>query len=834
MLEKGMYVRCAADEESAEDPRVFVCGQTENHNEFTMTVKVRFHDPFRLKGFFEDLPLGVIEIPEATVQRCRLFEGSRVLWKNGICKVLAHKTGPRGRFYYYLQDDDLKVSLVDEGEIIASSTNGEISPDEQLKNYEFQNPVWYLGRSVVSRCMNTLDNSVNGFKELAGSKILLLPHQVNAVMRCLQEEPFRYMLADEVGMGKTVEAASIAKIFLSSHASANVLLIVPGTLEEQWKTELLIKFGIEPGEDSNHNIVEIEAFETCGKQARTGFKWDLVIIDEAHRCLTKPALQANLQAICCSCRNLLLLSATPVQQKKDEYLALLRLLHPDKYLAYDADKFGELLSRQGNVIQRASLVLDDLDDLETTIEEVRERGEDPHENEECQDLFEEVLDGLEKIGRDIQDPGFTRLVEDIDFEYKDLGVRYIKVAICYVCGNYQVESSIIRNRRKMLEDVDGERLLPIRELQPLPYRLDPDLNYHEANCYRLLTAWIEESGDSLDRDAIVKPLIGSFFSSSWSFLAQVKSLTKRGIGINPELATTAQAWADWESMVAEDLPKVIDDPFSHEAEACTRLFSVIDHIDENTHKSKVVLFTNYPETFEGYRAPLERVFGSSAIGFFGTSIPRAEAEVDVYRFQNDRACRILLCDQTGGEGRNLQCADYVVHIDLPWDANTIEQRIGRLDRLERDPERPIVHSVVPFAENTIEEALFKFWSEGLKIFTESLSGMEIVMGEIDAQLSLALSGDFKSGLFDMLPEIICTAEKMREGVRKEQNFDAAGLMYRPLYKELSRLVENHAEHESKIFANAMMGWASLAGFNGRQGQNGTEPIRDPLFPRGRR
>ena len=76
----------------------------------------------------------------------------------------------------------------------------------------------------------------------------------------------------------------------------------------------------------------------------------------------------------------------------------------------------------------------------------------------------------------------------------------------------------------------------------------------------------------------------------------------------------------------------------------------------------------------------------------------------------------MLCDYTGGEGRNFQCADYIVHIDLPWDANMIEQRIGRLDRLERDPSRPIVHSVVIYTLETFEEALFNFWNVGLKIF----------------------------------------------------------------------------------------------------------------------
>ena len=89
-----------------------------------------------------------------------------------------------------------------------------------------------------------------------------------------------------------------------------------------------------------------------------------------------------------------------------------------------------------------------------------------------------------------------------------------------------------------------------------------------------------------------------------------------------------------------------------------------------------------------------------------------------------------------------QCADYIVHIDLPWDANMIEQRIGRLDRLERDPSRPIVHSVVIYTLETFEEALFNFWNEGLKIFTQSLSGMEIIMKEINSEIISAIQNDF--------------------------------------------------------------------------------------------
>lgn len=81
-----------------------------------------------------------------------------------------------------------------------------------------------------------------------------------------------------------------------------------------------------------------------------------------------------------------------------------------------------------------------------------------------------------------------------------------------------------------------------------------------------------------------------------------------------------------------------------------------------------------------------------------------ELELSIYRFQNDDECKILLCDETGGEGRNLQGADFVIHIDLPWDANAIEQRIGRLDRLGRPADKDVC-SVVTYAKETLEEEL---------------------------------------------------------------------------------------------------------------------------------
>ena len=156
-----------------------------------------------------------------------------------------------------------------------------------------------------------------------------------------------------------------------------------------------------------------------------------------------------------------------------------------------------------------------------------------------------------------------------------------------------------------------------------------------------------------------------------------------------------------------------------------------------------------------------------------------ELELSIYRFQNEDGCKILLCDETGGEGRNLQGADYVIHIDLPWDANAIEQRIGRLDRLGRPADKDVC-SVVTYAKDTLEEELYNFWNKGLNIFTQSLSGLEIIMNEINASIIHAVTSDFRYGISNAINEIIESSQRMEKEVREEQHFDSAAFIYATL------------------------------------------------------
>ena len=197
-----------------------------------------------------------------------------------------------------------------------------------------------------------------------------------------------------------------------------------------------------------------------------------------HKFLFSEGEYKKLHTLSENTKNLLLLSATPVQQKKEEYLDLLRLLLPQKYDKYSVDEFGELIGKQSRIIQKTALILDDLSDLEETIQDVEKDEEDPHESEDCIDLIEKIQSDLEEICEEIDDQKLTELLKKIVVDSDDMGVYAIKVVISYICGNYQIESNIIRNRRKILETNDlDDRMMASRDLVELTYDANTCLLY---------------------------------------------------------------------------------------------------------------------------------------------------------------------------------------------------------------------------------------------------------------------------------------------------------------------------------------------------------------------
>ena len=250
-----------------------------------------------------------------------------------------------------------------------------------------------------------------------------------------------------------------------------------------------------------------------------------------------------------------------------------------------------------------------------------------------------------------------------------------------------------------------------------------------------------------------------------------------------------------------------------------RLMTAMNYIDQETdilddETCKLVVFTAHNATLVQFLKLFNTRYADMGIHAvaFGKHMDRDELEDSVYAFQNNPACRVIICDETGGEGRNFQNASQIIHLDLPWNANALEQRIGRLDRLGRDPNMDVL-SVVLYADTSVEEQLFHIWKDGMKLFEQSLSGLEIITGELNELIVDALLDDYYTGLTNAFDDILDQAEEMRESVEDEQDFDLGATLYRPLSQGIDNVLGIYASEDDNLFATAMMGWGKQAGLS---------------------
>ncbi len=786
-----MYVRCSIDVEDPNEPRDFITGKITEINDFSETAKVQFIDLLELKKYYK-VP-EVLEFPLSKLHHCRISNGSLVVYnKTGyhIIQCIIDKTEPY--LYYFLSSETGEVLKVCEKDIEASFNAGEISPLYQMKHYEFQNPMWYFGRSSVNKTMHTIDNAFYGFKELAGCKIFLKPYQLKTVMRCLSETNCRYMIADEVGLGKTIEAASVLKVYLSDKKNKKILLCIPDTLVEQWRTELAFKFRLFEGKDKNGNIIRIIPLSIIGNVSES---CDFLIVDEVHSILDDPIKYFNILELSRLTDNVIMLSATPVQSRNKQFHKLLSLIQPNRYGHMSEEKFISLLELQNKILRKVHSAVSYLEDYKEAIKE-----SDNEHTEDTREAFEELVDALEDIADKTNDKAIEDDLEKLNYEDENFSMLRLERIVAYICEAYQLEKCIIRNRKKP-EDTNN------RVLKEIPYEMDTEFNNTEFRIYSLLSDWI--SGSAFDKksfDNNILPLISSFFSSSSAFFDELK----KNPSVPSEIRELTARWISEDMRTIKNIGSILDDPI----ESMSRMVTVCDYLDQEAYDKKVLIFTHFTGTHRLFRQLLTNVFGEHQCAFFCEGMTPDELELNTYRFQNERVCRIMLSDESGGEGRNFQIADELICLDLPWSANTLEQRIGRLDRIGRDKSKDVV-SVIIYAQDSMEKDLADIWNKGLNIFSKSQSGLEIIMNDIDEQIKHSVMNDFKYGLSSIVDDMIEEIKKIEKQVKEERHFDIAAYKYQYVNKEIEKTVKRYNENESELFRNSMMSWASLAGFRGQ-------------------
>jgi ATP-dependent helicase HepA len=830
-LKIGMYVRCSIEEEHEEAPRRFALGQISHIDSVYEEVDVRFFLPSHLGALRH-----VYQVPESKtflvehIQRVKILPNTEIydgyMNRLGTLISFSHEDSD-GIYYYYvrkIKDGQTSITVLPETQIRAFFTRADADVKHQMMSYELHNPIWYLQRQIVAESVHSLKNAAFGFETLIGSRVFLLPHQVDTIIRAITASPCRFMLADEVGLGKTIEAAVIIKGLQKRLGDIRTLLIVPQSLLYQWQNELSYKFWTEftvykgdgPLPDNQKNVIfPLEALHTSAGKALISLPWDLCVVDETHRLLRMNEEYEKVLAISRKIEHLLLLSATPIQSRHEEFLKLAILLEPQKYRNMPMEQFLSLLDKQEYLRKKVYRMMRDL-----------------YEYEE-EELAEEYAETLEEIAERIADDTLLAIVRQIDPDAEDQGLAHVQLALAYIAEHYQLERKIIRHRRKELND-----RLPKRSFFLFTYEMQgSDEGFDERETYEATLEYLEYMNGFDTKDgAYARLFLSAMFSSPYALLRVLQArenIIQTGkcgqtevdaimatATVHPEeaeylrvLRLHAERWMRGTEREKNNLQQLYDDPDLIKG----RLLKVFDYISAYTVDEKMVIFSSWKETILPLEQLLIQEYGPDAVASFYTGKSDEALQEAVDRFQRDTECRFMLCDSLGGEGRNFQMADQILHIDIPWSPTDLEQRIGRLDRIGRKGD---VMSVVFCSENTVEYDLFTLWNEGLRIFEESISGIEIAIREIQDEAACALSADIRYGLRDILPQMQEQLVRMREKVEEERYFDMARQLDKYVQDQLMKLIQTFDEENGCKLAETMLKWASVTGLRNTSVENG--------------
>lgn len=550
------------------------------------------------------------------------------------------------------------------------------------------------------------------------------PHQIDAALFALNTPHLPgVLLADEVGLGKTIEAGIVITQFWSER-HRRILIVAPASLRQQWKQELFEKFFIEAqildssgGHGKNHDgsqgatAVLICSYEYVIRHERTlSRQWDLIVADEAHRLRNhwtgKNKAGLAMARIVKNSHKTVFLTATPLQNRLEELYGIVSVFYPGYF--YSLDSFKE------RYVKGRAFSGDDLAERVAILSKRTLRKD------------------AEKYIR------FTeRLPLTVEFMPSKAEIKLYNLVNGYL--QRQDLTAFTGSQRHLIALILRKRLgsstfAIASTLENIAYRLERELDtgVHQPDSKDL---FVEEELTSDEReelqevDSLDEPaddtatsreeMVRTEASELRGFAALARSITvnEKARKLNDALN---QGFAKLRDIGAPEKAIIFTDS--------TKTQEYLAHsLRESGHGEGVVLFNGSntsPESQEIYRRWMEANTGSDLV----TGIPasdRRKALIDYFRDSG----RIMIATEAAGEGVNLQFCSMVVNYDLPWNPQRVEQRIGRCHRYGQ--QHNVV--VVNFANqgNAAEARILELLATKFLLFESVFGASDQVLGSIE-------------------------------------------------------------------------------------------------------
>lgn len=659
----------------------------------------------------------VFSIPKAHIDRKKLGANTRVYYRKE-----ATDQWFVGRV---LQDmgDGVEVRFSDKKDVFLSYENLFVrckkpiaDPVDYLGNVITETPQYAEARSGFMASYISQRGASWGISALLSSVIELEVHQITVVRRILNDPSQRYLLADEVGLGKTIEAAVVIRqAVLDDPRHHKVVVLVPSALVYQWRNELIHRFGLIDFLDDS--VIVISQEESLSEIDSLLAESTMLVIDEAHHIAADTVdhyvqLYDHIRTHSPSIDRLLLLSATPVLRNETGFLRMLHLLDPVMYPLDDESRFRDkILNRQ--ILAESVAMLDPqnalfLDDVLGTLQKILP------EDERLRQLIPQLKSVLDTIPEE-QDPEL---------------VEAIRLLRAHLSETYRLNRRILRNRRKRVKFVTpdrcgGEQIL-VRESNLEPVE-------------SLIESWrISASMDSSIKcnDQISTERVQFYWHLLASLLANPGSIRDLCIKRIVESNRATSSFFDGERTLLEELASVVDQDGWIES----RLDQVTTLIPQLLNgRTKIVVFCSLVTVADAvYKRLLSRL-RSAVVRHSISKEDDDETPPAWLKFNTDESVRVIVCDQRAEEGINLQGGrKLIIHFDLPIEPNRIEQRMGRVDRYGAGDS---VKSVVLVDEGSkFQQQWYVVLDSALGVFDRSISSLQyLVESELNSLTELVFS-----------------------------------------------------------------------------------------------
>jgi ATP-dependent helicase HepA len=693
------------------------------------------------------------------VRRCVLGRQTRVFWRDHATGAWrAGRVVGGGPEEYFVRPPNSDVDVrVAESALRVRWDRPLADPLQVLVSGAQESPLYRDARLPMIRSLVEQRAACASMPAIPSSRVHLHAHQIETAAQILSDPIQRYMLADEVGLGKTIEAGFVIRQRLLDDRTSRIVVIAPDPLRRQWREEMLTKFFID---DFPAAEFKISAHDTPQRwQDYHGF--DLVVIDEAHRLAGNgPHEQpyADLRALCHAAPRVLLLSATPVLQRETTQLGLLHLLDPGLYRWEDLDLFRQRLAVRRE-LARAVYALDaDLPFLlPDTLGQIRSLlPVDPQLDVLGAALVQHLDAGGDLLA--------TATAESLR--------RAVEAVRAHVGETYRLSRRVIRHRRSTVLDagLDDEGLLPPFEVTGRQRPTLASLNSSEHRVtVRALEQWqstvrnaVLDAGDARAGYADVLAVLATRTGGPADDL--VAALRWRLTGREPDAARANLSAEERGVLTAAPVrpgeSAILDALGSHDdIDAIQQMVAAVLTLSGG---ARTVLFAGPGSLATQIATALIDANVPGAVHLH-TADAGAEASEAAVTSWNSRG-GILVCDHTADDGRNLQRADLVVHLRLPANPNTLEQRLGRVDRYgNRAPARQVI---LGDSDPTLLGAWRDLLVDGYQAFTRSISALQdAVARDLDTVWDAAFDGGI-DGLLGMQAVITANLDTELDALRE--------------------------------------------------------------------